>query len=197
MAFTFATLVDDEPYTTRLTVRDYNGDRVRKVNRLLNLTDVGGAAESSLQLFYRAYETIQSAALDNPSAAQEVEITGAKSTTADGNNAKVSDRLVLWFSKEHPLNPAKVVWASFIIVAPVDAIIGTGGAAGEPVFTPDVTLADAATDPERLGAMIDYLEDAITYLAVDGNYYNGGWDYSAQYSRLVSVTKDVGGNPDT
>lgn len=197
MAFTFATLVEDALYAVRLTQQDYNGDRVRKVNKLLNLLDIGGADASSLQSFYRGYEQISSAGIADASAAQEVAVTGQNTTSTDGNYAKVSDRLVLWFTRAHPLNALKPIWASFIIVAPKDTVVDTGAEAGEPNITEGETLASATTDPEILGAMITYLESAITYTAINGTTYNGGWDYSAQYSRVITAARDVGANPDT
>lgn len=197
MAFTFSVLVDDELYTTRLTQQDTYLDRVRKVNKLLNLPDIGGTGLSSLQLFWRAYEAVSNAAITAAAASQEVVISGADNVALTGEHSKISDRLVLWFSKEHPLNASRIIWAKFIIVAPADEIINTGASAGLPILSEGETLTSAATKPEQLSAMIQYLASAIPYLAVDGNYYNGGWAYSATYSRLVTAARDVGGNPDT
>lgn len=196
MAFTIATLVEDAQYVTRLTQADYAGDRVRKVNRLLNLLDIGGTDQSNLQLFWRAYESCSDAAIDLATISQEVPVTGQNTTAGQNLHSKISDRLVLWFSKEHPLNAAKTVWASFIVVAPKDDIItATGANAGRPVLAEGETLTSAATNPEKLNAMIQYLASALTYLAIDGAYYNGGWQYSAADSRLITTTHDVGGNP--
>lgn len=198
MAFTIANLVEDATYVVRMTQADYNGDRVRKVNKLRNLHDIGGTDESNLQLFMRSYELVSNAAIPDATVSQEVAVTGQDTVANEGLNSKISDRLVLWFTRAHPLNAAKDIWASYIIIAPVNEIVESGGAdAGNPIQVEGVDFGDASTPEEHLGAMILYLCSALTYEAIDGSITNGGWSYSAQYSGLVTAARDVGGNLDT
>lgn len=198
MAFAFG----ESPFTegtavkTHILQTDYNGDTVKKVNLVLDKHDITAAGESSIELFWRAYELVSDAALSKVSASLELTVSGQNVTPATGLNAKISDRLVLWFYKEHPLNPTKTVWASFVIVAPVNAIVVAGGAdAGAPIMTREVSLTDVASALERLGAIVDYLEEALRYTDVADVPHDGGWTYSPDDSHLVTVPRKVGGSP--
>lgn len=199
MAFTFAQDVANAFYTTRLTVTDYNGEDVRKVNLLKNLADIGGTGKSSIQKFWRAYETLTEAAHSKATGSIEVLISGQKSTaTATGQNAKISDRLVLWFTQPHPLNANRDIWASFVIVAPVNEIVNqTPPNAGQPIMDRESgtsNLTDYTTPEEALGALVNYLEAALSYTAVDDSVTVGGWDYVGSSSALVTVPRIIGGS---
>lgn len=105
-------------------------------------------------------------------------------------------RLVLGFEKVHPLNPSKIVTTTFSIPAPVNAIVSSTNPK-KPLMTRGGLLAAATTDLTKLGALVDYLEDALVYKAADGADYAGGWTYVEARSGLATVAGVIDGDART
>lgn len=191
MAFTMTPAgVLDQIYTTRITLEDFMAEKVKKVSRLSNEGVAG-----NMQSFWQAFEATTNAGLMLATQSAEVIITGQSTTiTSTGQNwAGVEHVLLLGFTRVHPLNPAKMLTASFGIPAPVNAIVDTSeGRQGKP-FMVRGEVFPGADVTEALGAMVDFLEDAIVYTDVAGTVHVGGWSYSEAASGLYSNPRIIDG----
>lgn len=190
MAFTMTPAgVLNQIYTTRLSLEDFMTERVKKISRLANI-----GATGNMQAFWRAFESQTNAGLILANQSAEVVISAQSLTIADGNHSKVTDLMVLGFTRAHPEYPSVVLKATFVIPAPIDAIVNdTPGSIGLPIYTRGIDFATAADPNEALGAMIDFLEDAIVYKDQGGTFHVGGWTYSDSRSRLMTASRIIDG----
>lgn len=110
--------------------------------------------------------------------------TGLRATPLDALERKVGDLLVLGFEKAHPLNALKEVNRSFSIPTPKDGVVDVNGNPDpvEPAGAP-------ANIRENLGRLIANLETQLTYLAIDGDWYPGGFTYDPSESGLAGVPR--------
>lgn len=177
-------------YNTTVGFIDQADEKTRKVSRLYNAGNAG-----NLQYALNVLAAVSHAGLQTVSVKQSVPVTldGEPNVTLSGLYTLVNLRLILGFERVHPLNPAKIISAGYGIPAPINAIV-TATNPKKPLMTRGVTFAAAATDPERLGALVDWLENALTYEAADGTIYTGGWTYSEARSGFGSVTGVIDGD---
>jgi hypothetical protein len=182
MTVAIPTLILDAIYNQSARFTDHAGERKRKVTRLANASNAARLEEQA-----NALESLSLASLDAYNLSQQVE-TDVTPTAASSSGiySLVNLRLVLGFQRVHPLNPAKIVTAGYAIPAPVNAIVSTTNPK-RPVYTRGIPFATAANPAELLGALIDWLEDALTYEAVDGVVYPGEWTFLDARSGLGSV----------
>lgn len=195
MAFTLDTNTINKHYQVYLTQRDFNLEKGRKATKLYN---AGNA--SNVQSLYAGYEGLSQAGIIRASANISVDVSGFN-TEVDvtlGLNAKISDVLILGFRRVHPLSTTgRIIKAYFGIIAPHNDVVSDGSVIpiGKPVMVRGVAFAEPpAGRTEMLGAMVDFLEDALTFTAVDDTTYNGGWTYDPALSGLISKPRIVGGS---
>jgi hypothetical protein len=182
MPFTIAVDEVGADYIIRLTQSDALAESVRKVFELRNL------AAGNVQAVMRAYEGLTQAALEDAGASIDVAVTGASLTVGTaGMFPKIGDQMILGFDRPHPIvTNTTLVVRNFIIPAPhPDTYLLT-------TLKPDpvrgINFAAAASRKEALGALIDYLEDALIY-EHDGIKYAGGFTYREARSGLISTTR--------
>jgi hypothetical protein len=147
-----------------------NGEAKSKGSLLYN-------AGGNYQLAMRAYDALTQAKIVNPSVTQSYTVTGQKTTTtATGAYPKVGDFIMLRFRREHPVASmaGTFIENEFVILAPVAAVIEEETNAV--LMDEEAILATAATPQEYLGALITWLEDALT-VTVLKTRYEGGWEY--------------------
>lgn len=176
-------------YTSRVHVTDHAGEGKLKITRLSNAGAAGNLVAS-----LNALESLMHASLDRLSVTQQMETTvdfGAASTS--GLYTLANLRLVLGFQRDHPLNSAKVLTAGYAIPSPVNAIVSTANPK-RPVMERGITFALAAGPTEALGALVDWLENALTYEDVTGEIHEGGWTYVESRSGLASVSGVIDGD---
>jgi hypothetical protein len=176
-------------YTARVHVTDHAGEGKTKVTRLGN---AGNAA--NLVASINALESLMHASLDRLSATQQLETTvtaGAASTSGLYTLANI--RLVLGFERVHPLNPSKIITAGYAIPSPVNGIVSTTNPK-RPVMVRGISFGSAAGVTEALGALVDWLEDALTYEDATGDVNVGGWTYVDSRSGLATVTGVIDGD---
>lgn len=187
MAFTIETNTAGADYNIRLTQGDALAESIRKVFTVRN---VG----SNVQNAMRAYEGISQAGIEDAGASIEVIVSGASTTVGTaGLFPKVGDQLVLGFDRPHPITPAKLVTKAFVIVAPHPDIYDLG--TKKPVMIRGEVFADAlaADRATALGALVDWLEDALLY-EHDEVVYAGGWTYRESRSGLVGQSREYDGD---
>ena len=97
-------------------------------------------------------------------------ITGQKGSPVAALQNLVSAFMVLTFGKDDAIS-GKHVTKNFIVPAYVNSI-----AVGSPPL-PNVGVPGTGSLPERLGRLIDNLENYLAYKQVDQTYDNGGWMY--------------------
>lgn len=169
-------------YNTTSSFIDHAGESKRKVVRLANAGNI-----ANLNNQYSALESLSLASLYKASVSQQLEVDVDASPASTGGIYSLSNiRLVLGFERGHPLNPSKIVTAGYSIPAPVNAIVSTSNPK-RPVAVRGVAFADAGGATELLGALIDYLEDALTFEDVTGDITVGGWTYVESRSGLGTV----------
>lgn len=184
-------LIVDSLYTVRFTLEDFMTERIRKVTKLSNF----GAA-ANLQAAMRVFESVTNAGLVKATGSIDLDITGQKiaATEAGEHFAVVKEILYISFEKPHPLDATQTITATFGIPAPKDAIVNqTPGNIGKPIMVRGISFAAAAGLTEALGALVDWLEDAITYRTF-GTTYVGGWTYADSRSGLASVAGIIDGS---
>lgn len=169
-------------YTTRVLLTDWLNESVKKISRLGNPGSAGNQ-----QALWRAFEGATNAALEKATQTATVIISDqSNAATSSGQHwAGVEHVLVLGFTRVHPLNATKTLEASFGIPAPVDAIIDTSNGQ-KPLIVRGVDFASAAGITESVGAMVDFLEDALVYTDIEDTVHVGGWTYSEAKSGLLS-----------
>lgn len=169
---------------------DQADETARKITRLASVGVAG-----NINALYNAMLAMTHAGVIGLSATQTINtaLDGEPNVTLSGLYTLVNLRLVLGFEREHPLNPAKTITAGFSIPAPVNTIVSATNPK-RPLAVRGVTFAAAATDPERLGAIIDYLETALVYKAADDVDYIGGWTYVESRSGLAAVSGVIDGD---
>lgn len=182
--------VQDDVYNVNLTFRDHADEQGRKVSRLAN----AGAA-TNLEASINTLLQLTHAGLVKANATQivTVQVEDEPIITLSGLYTLTKQRLILGFQRAHPLNGAKIVTAGYAIPAPINTIVSATNPK-RPLYVRGVTFAAAANDQERLGALIDWLEDALTYEAVDGVIYEGGWTFVDSRSGLASVAGVIDGD---
>lgn len=190
MAFTMTPAgVLNALYTTRIRLRDFMDEDAQKVTKLANVGSSG-----NMQAFWRAFESVTNAGLIKANQQQDIVISAQSTTIAEGNHSKITDAMLLGFSRAHPDYPSKLVVASFVIPAPVDGIVNeTTGSKGLPIYERGIDFATAAGVTEALGAMIDFLEDALVFTNPEGEVTVGGWTYSDSRSRLFTKSRIIDG----
>lgn len=171
MAFTISpTPATGAFLTTNIKHVGNNGEAKNKGSLLYN-------AGGNFQLAMRAYDALTQAKLVNPSVTQSFTVTGQKTTTtATGAYPKVGDFIMLRFRREHPVASmaGTFIENEFTILAPVAAVIDE--ATNDVIFDEEAILSTAATPQEYLGALISWLEDALTVTVLKVRY-EGGWEY--------------------
>lgn len=195
MPITFTPTVINQYYKVRLTQRDFFKERAKKVSFLYNAGNAG-----NLQSAFRVYEAASEAGITIATASQELLVSDwSTTTTSAGQNAKINDVLVLGFYKSHPLNDGLQVEAYFGIRSPVNAIIDLTGSTvgvGKPIMERGIDFATAASVVEGLGALVDWLENALVFKSQEPageNLYAGGWTFDMGLSGMVSNPRNIGG----
>lgn len=176
-------------YQTRLTLRDYMDEEVQKVSRLANVGDAG-----NIELFWQQFEAMTNAGLMKGSMQSIVALSGLSTTIANGNHSKVTDNMLLGFTRTHPDYSNVLLTASFVIPAPVNAIVNeTTGSKGLPIYERGIAFDEVAGIPQGLGAMIDFLEDALVYQDQGKEFHVGGWTFAEDRSRLFTKSRIIDG----
>jgi hypothetical protein len=176
-------------YTARVHVTDHAAESKTKITRLANAGAAGNLVAS-----LNALEGLMHASLDRLGVTQQMETTvtaGAASTS--GLYTLANLRLVLGFEREHPLNPSKIITAGYAIPSPVNAIVSTANPK-RPVMVRGIAFSATSGPTEDLGALVDWLEDALTYEDVTGEIHAGGWTYVESRSGLASVSGVIDGD---
>jgi hypothetical protein len=182
--------IEDYVYNTSVTFIDHADEQGRKVSRLANVGAAGNLAAA-----LNAVAAVSHAGILKATVSQilEVDLDAEPNITLSGLYTLTKQRLILGFQRTHPLNPSKTVVAGFGIPAPINAVV-TATNPKRPLYVRGVAFGAAATDPERIGALIDWLEDALTYQAVDDVIYVGGWTFVDSRSGLASVAGVIDGD---
>lgn len=192
MAYTVTPAVPLNAYVeTTLRQVDLNGEPATKGFLLYN--------DGSLyQDAMRAYESLSQPGIAGASVSSK-HVLSAQNTTAGSSGAfpKSGDVLLLVFTRPHPVASmnGKIITNEFAIIGPHPDIIDYPGGAGTtpvPLVTGGETFATAATRPEALGALIDWLEGALTVTVLNVRY-PGGWTYNPAASRFLSLPKQYDG----
>lgn len=190
MPITLAGAVLNGLYSTNLLFVDQASEKARKISRLYNAGNAGNMAAALNVLAAVSHAGISSASVKQ---ALEVDLDAEPNITLSGLYTLVNIRLILGFERVHPLNPGKMITAGYAIPAPVNTIV-TATNPKRPLYVRGVSFGAAATDPERLGALIDWLETALTYEAANGQIYSGGWTFVDSRSGLGTVTGVIDGD---
>jgi hypothetical protein len=190
MPITIADAVEDAVYNTSITFRDHADEQGRKVSRLANVGDAGNLAAAM-----NVVAAVSHAGIVKATASQlvVVDLDAEPNITLSGLYTLTKQRLILGFQRAHPLNAAKIVTAGFGIPAPINTIVSSTNPK-RPLYTRGTAFASASTDILKLGALIDWLETALTYEAVDGIVYVGGWTFVDSRSGLASVAGVIDGD---
>lgn len=192
MAFTVTPAVVTDSYVkTQLRQRDYTNEPAQKGNLLFN-------AGGNYQLAMRAYESLSQAGIVSGTISTQHVLSDQNTVATDlGQWPKSGDVLILAFTREHPV-PAMagtILTNEYAIVAPHPDIVGTVGV-GNPTPAPIIVTGEsfgtAATRPEALGALIEWLEDSLV-VTILKTRYAGGWTYDPIATRFVSFPKQYDG----
>lgn len=186
---TLATSVEDAVYRLTMPLLDFQNEKIRKQFRVANVDDM-------LQTALRHFDNLTQAKADDPTASIDAGLTGFKTTAGSGTvESRIANFITLTFSKAHPLNANKTVYAYFTILAPATAIVNeTTKALIIDTETGEIgtTTTTAATNlPEQLGALVNWLEDALIYTAVNDTDYVGGWDFQPTLTTIGTLPKVV------
>lgn len=189
MTIDIPTLILNGIYNQTARFTDHAAESKRKVTRLANAGNVANIENQA-----SALESLSLASVDRYSLSQilDTDVDPSPASTS-GLYSLVNLRLVLGFERAHPLNASKLITAGYAIPAPVNGIVSATNPK-RPVAVRGVAFADAAGVTELLGALIDFLEDALTYEAVDGVIYVGGWTYNESRSGLATVAGVIDGD---
>lgn len=170
---------------------DQANERARKVTRLASIGD-----DENIQYIAEHTNNLSHAGLTSLSVSQSI-LTALDSDDGDatlsGLYTLVNLRLILGFERVHPLNPSKIITAGYAIPAPVNDIVSATNPK-RPLMTRGTALDAAATPLTQLGAIVDYLEDALVYTAADGVDYVGGWTYVDSRSGLATIAGVIDGD---
>lgn len=183
MAFTVGTNTTGADYIVRLTLSDFIDESVRKVFTVRN---VGGNIQNAM----RVVEAATQSAFEKAGASIAVGVTGASTTTTSlGAFPKIGDQLVLGFDRPHPLDASRLATAVFVIPAPHPDVYDLATLKPDMIRGEDFATALAADRPTALGALVDWLEDALV-MEVFGTVYAGGWTYREARSALISTPRE-------
>lgn len=188
MAITIANGLTDGLFNIRMTIQDSIGEQIRKVFKLYDDGTPGEDLEAAMQ----AFEALTDGGIVSASASLDAGLTGANATPTAGDYDKTAWILMLGFERPHPLNSAKTAVTSFAIPAPDDAVID---ADGRPVMTRGIGFTASAAPGEALGSLVDYLEDNLVMIPIDGVAYRGNWTYAPGRTALVSRAAIFDGSP--
>lgn len=159
--------------TTNFRHVGYNNEKIAKGNVLYN---AGGNFQSAM----RAYEGLTQAGIVSPNVTQSYTVTGQNTVaTSLGQYAKVGDFLMLRFEREHPVATmaGTIIYNEFMVLAPHPDIIDEENPADPVDMVRGVSFALAETRPQALGALVDWLEDALTVTVLKVRY-PGNWTYA-------------------
>ena len=187
-------IVADIPLTniTRQTIGfiDHAGERAKKVTKMASVLAVG-----NIEYVIQTLATLSHAGMNSLAVSVQaaVDLDSEPIVSVSGLYTLANIRLVLGFERVHPLNEAKIITAGYAIPAPVNDIVSSSNPK-RPVMVREVTFAAAATDEERLGALVDYLCDALIYEDATGAITVGGWTYVESRSGLATVGGVIDGD---
>jgi hypothetical protein len=171
---------------TNLVQVDYTNEPIKKGFLLYNALNA-----NNYQLAMRAYEGISQPGIKSGSIAQQ-HVLSAQNTTAtnDGGWYKAADVMILVFTREHPVASMAGTFIDneFAIVGPHGDIVDESGAFPVPIMTRGIDFATAANRPESLGALVDWLEDALVVEVLKVRY-PGEWTYNAAKTRFANLPK--------
>jgi len=173
---------------TNLRQVDFTGEPIVKNFLLYNANNAARYQEAM-----QAYESISQPGIASASVSQKL-IVSSQNTTAGSGGAfpKSGDVLILAFTREHPVSSmaGTILTAEFAIIGPHDDIVGTPveGEPLAPVMVRGVAFSAAADRTEELGALVDWLEDALV-VTILKTRYPGDWTYSAAKTRFASLIK--------
>lgn len=154
-----------------------------------NVIGLGTIVDADIQQFIDDMDAVSRAGMPKVTLALQRAITGQATTpVAESPDSKVNDMLVLVFTQPHPLNSALTITKSVQLRAPTGAVIGTNGA-----LVVASAVGDRSSADESLRGVIDYLEDHLTYEAVDGSLTIGGWTWDSGASAYVSGPSVIDG----
>jgi len=179
MAFTISGDVLNGLYEIRILQTDVLAESIRKSFEIANI------AAGSVQNAMRAYEGISQASIDTANVSIGTTVTGASATvTSLGLFPKIGDQMVLGFDRPHPIvTNRSLVTRSFVVLTPHPDVINLTTLKPEMVRG---ELFPGATRTEALGSLVDFLEDALTYVH-DGVTYVGGFTYREARSGLIGA----------
>lgn len=149
----------------------------------------GAAADADVEQFLDDVDAVSLAGMPNVNLSARRNVTGLSSTPAfQTPSSQVNNMLILSFSQAHPLNAALTITKSFQLRAPNSAVIGTDGA-----LVIASVVGDRSSFDENLRGVIDFLEDNLSYEAIDGSITNGGWTFNVAKSAYVASPAVIDG----
>ena len=176
-------------YNTTIRFFDHAGEQATKITRLGNAGDADNLDDA-----LAIVGLLTHAGVSSMSVKQDLETDVSNvSVSQTGLYTLAKLRLVLGFQRVHPLNPGKILTAGYSIPAPINEIV-TATNPKRPLMTRGTTLAAAATPATRLGALVDWLETALTYEDVSNVIHVGGWTYVDSRSGLATVAGVIDGD---
>lgn len=147
-----------------------------------NVIGLGDIVDADLEQFIDDMDVVSRAGMPKVSLNDARAITGQAATpVAQSPDSQVNNMLVLVFTQAHPLNAALTISKSVQLRAPTGAVITTNG--GLVVAS---SVGDRSSADENLRGVIDYLEDHLTYEAVDGTITVGGWTWDSAASAYIA-----------
>jgi|ERR1051326_123699 hypothetical protein len=176
-------------YNVSLTLKDNLNESLQKVSKLVNADDKIALALQYLDELSNTIATRRSITMAHTSAGW---MTAAGTT---GQFSKVGDVMILVFVREHPVDTTRNIYNEFIICGPIAGTyeVSEDGARPAPDLEADMDTGSPTTE-QKLGALINWLENALT-VKVGQMTYAGGWEYSAARSVLGSLPKRYDGQP--
>lgn len=168
--------------------QDSLGETMQKGNLLYN-------AGGQYVPYINAYEALSQARLLAPSVTTKHVTAGMLTTTGNaGEFPKVGDVLILVFTREHPVAEmaGTTLTNEFIIMAPEPLTYDVETLLPVPEGGGAMDFATAATVPEKLQALINWLEDSLV-VTILKTRYPGNWTYSPSDSRLTGFPKQYDG----
>lgn len=191
MPFTLTQDIANQDYTVRMTHRDFMGEETRKVSKIRN---VG----SELEAFLNAYLLVSDAGMNASDVSATLDASLAlapDSNPVQSQWSAVYHYVVLTFRRVDPVNASKNIKKEFVLISPVETAIDAPTGALQ--ITQGVAFGAAANTAERIGAMVDFLENSLVFTDGAGATQAGGFTFDPLSSGLISVPRVLEGNPRT
>lgn len=156
----------------RMTIADARGGRVLKTTQL-----AGDTTDTILLQILNDTNDLSNGAFSAVTVGGR-KVTGMNAAASFAMYPEVSDLVEITFTRTNPVNTAKNILKSYLIPAPLTAIVATDRSLI--VGTPGT---GSATD--KLARLIANLAASLAFIGSDGVAYSGGFTFVASMSKKV------------